>query len=63
MPSSERKLRPTGEPGPVVVTATVDESAYDALVPCADDNGFLAGHGAAGALMREGLEQKGYLAA
>ena len=61
MPSSERKLRPTGEPGPV--TATVDESAYDALVPCADDNGFLAGHSAAGALIREGLEQKGYLTA
>ena len=44
MPSSERKLRPIGKPGPVVVTATVDESAYDALI-------------------REGLQQKGYLTA
>ena len=63
MPSSERKLHPTGKPGPVVVTATVDESAYDVLVRYADDNGFLAGHSAAGALIREGLQQKGYLTA
>ena len=29
------------------------------LVRYADDNGFLAGHSAVGALIREGLQQKG----
>ena len=47
----------------VVVTATVDERTYDALIRYADDNGFLAGHSAAGALIREGLQQKGHLTA
>ena len=61
MAPSERKLRPTGEPAPVVVTATVDERTYYALIRYADDNGFLAGHSGAGALIREDLQQKGYL--
>ena len=43
-----------------MVTATVDERTYDALIRYADDNGFLAGHSAAGALIREGLQQKGH---
>ena len=47
----------------MVVTATVDERTYDALIRYADGNGFLAGHSAAGALVRECLQQKGYLTA